>query len=375
MKFARPRRLGRAVAMLVIVALASAAVRILWSNGIFSSVTPGFAGSCKIAGHVPGVQDAEIANGMVFLSVASARGPSPADGIYALPLSGGGGLRKLSGAPANFHPRGIGLYRTPDGKGLFLMAVNRRSGASARAGATDKGASARAGATDKNVRFSIDSFEVTNPATDPALVAEGTIEGGLLINPQDVAMSGPGSFYVANGTAGKNPLMHVPQTYGLLPGGNVLYFNGMIFTQVADGLYGTRSLLLTRDGSHLVVGGLLSRSLTTFSRDFFNGALTEADTLILPAGPEKLSLDAQGELWAAGHAKLPEWRAFTTDPAKRASSQIFRVSLSGGVPQVATQVYGNAGQEIAGASIAVSAGRRLLIGSSLDDKLLDCTVN
>ena len=95
----------------------------------------------------------------------------------------------------------------------------------------------------------------------------------------------------------------------------------------------------------------------------------------MPAGPEKLSLDAQGELWAAGHAKLPEWRAFTTDPAKRASSQIFRVSLSGGVPQVAIQVYGNAGQEIAGASIAVSAGRRLLIGSSLDDKLLDCTAN
>jgi arylesterase/paraoxonase len=299
---------------------------------------------------------------MAFLSVASARGPSAADGIYVLPLSGGGSLRKLSGAPADFHPRGIGLYRTPDGKGLFLMAVNRRSGASARAGATDK-----------NVRFSIDSFEVTNPATDPALVAEGTIEGGLLINPQDVAMSGPGSFYVANGTAGKNPLMHIPQTYGLLPGGNVLYFNGMIFTQVADGLYGTRSLLLTQGGSHLVVGGLLSRSLTTFSRDFFSGALTEAGTLTLPAGPEKLSVDAQGELWVAGHAKLQDWRAFNTDPAKRASSQIFRVSLSGGVPQAATQVYGSDGQEIAGASIGVSVGKRLLIGSSLDDKLLDCT--
>ena len=353
MRFARPRRLGRAVAMLAIIALASAAVRGLWSNGLFSSVTPGFAGSCKIAGHVPGVQDAEIANGMAFLSVASARGPSAADGIYALPLSGGGSLRKLTGAPADFHPRGIGLYRTPDGKGLFLMAVNRRS----------------------TGRFSIDSFEVTNPATDPALVAEGTIEGGLLINPQDVAMSGPGSFYVANGTAGKNPLMHIPQTYGLLPGGNVLYFNGMIFTQVADGLYGTRSLILTQGGSHLVVGGLLSRSLTTFSREFFSGALTEVGTLTLPAGPEKLSVDTQGELWVAGHAKLQDWRAFNTDPAKRASSQIFRVSLSGGVPQAATQVYGNDGQEIAGASIGVSVGKRLLIGSSLDDKLLDCTSN
>jgi arylesterase/paraoxonase len=100
--------------------------------------------------------------------------------------------------------------------------------------------------------------------------------------------------------------------------------------------------------------------------------LTEAGTMTLPAGPERLSLDAQGELWVAGHANLPDWRAFNADPAKRASSQIFRVVLSNGVPQEAQQVYGNDGHEIAGASIGVSAGSRLLIGSSLDNKLLDC---
>ncbi len=349
MRFQRPRRLGRAVAMLVIVALVSATARAVWSNGLFSSTPTGFAGSCKVVGTVPGVQDAEAAYGMLFVSVASARGPAAADGLYVLPLSGGP-LRKLSGTPADFHPRGLGLYRTPDGKGLFLMAVNKRSSGP----------------------FSIDSFEVTNPATAPALVAQGTIEGGLLINPQDVAVAGPGTFYVANGTAGKNPLIHLPQTYGVLPGGNVLYFNGMFFTQVADGLYGTRSLILTQGGTHLVVGGLLSRSLTTFSRQPFTGELTEAGTMTLPAGPERLSLDAQGELWVAGHANLPDWRAFNADPAKRAPSQIFRVVLSNGVPQESQQVYGNDGHEIAGASVGVAAGRRLLIGSSLDNKLLDC---
>jgi arylesterase/paraoxonase len=346
----RPRRLGRALAMLAIVALASATVRGIWSNGVFSTVKTGFFGSCKIAGDLPGVQDAEIANGMMYLSVGSARGPAAADGIYALPLSGGP-LHKLSGAPADFHPRGIGLYRTPDGKGLFLMAVNRRSSG----------------------RFSIDSFEVTNPAAAPALVAEGTIEGGLLINPQDVAVASPSTFYVTNGTASKNPLIHALQTYGILSGGNVLYFNGMSFSQVADGLYGTRSLMLVQGGSHLIVGGLLSRSLTSFSRESFTGALTEAGNLNLPAGPEKLSIDGQGELLVGAHANLLDWRAFTADPHRRAPSQVLRVSLSGGVPQLAEQVYGNDGSEIAGASIGVSMGKRLLIGSSLDGKLLDCT--
>jgi arylesterase/paraoxonase len=353
MRIQRPRRLGRALAMLAIVALVSATVRGIWSNGVFSTAKTGFFGSCKIAGNLPGVQDAEIANGMVFLSTASARGANAADGIYALPLAGGGSPHRLSGAPADFHPRGIGLYRTPDGKGLFLMAVNRRS----------------------NGRFSIDSFEVTNPAVAPALVAEGTIEGGLLINPQDVAVASPSTFYVANGTASKNPLIHALQTYGILSGGNVLYFNGMSFSQVADGLYGTRSLVLAQGGTHLIVGGLLSRSLTSFSRQPFTGALTEAGNLNLPAGPEKLSIDGQGELLVGAHANLLDWRAFNTDPHRRAPSEIFRVSLSDGVPGQAELVYGNAGSEIAGASVGVSVGKRLLIGSSLDGRLLDCTAN
>jgi len=362
MRFGRPRRIGRAIAMLVIVAGISATVRAVWSNGLFSSTPVGFLGSCKVVGTVPGVQDIEAANGTAFVSVSSARGPSADDGIYAISLAGGA-LRKLAGGPRDFHPRGIGLYRTPDGKGLFLMAVNKRSG----------GASAGAGAINNNGRFSIDSFEVTDPAGTPALVAQGTIEGGMLINPQDVAVASPVSFYVANGTAGKNPLLHIPQTYGVIPGGNILYFNGMSFSEAVDGLYGTRSLILTGGGTHLVVGGLLSRSLTSFSREPFTGALTEAGNLMLPAGPEKLSLDAQGQLWVAGHANLSDWRAANADPAKRAPSQLFRVTLLNGVPQDKEQVYGNDGGELSGASVGISAGKTLLIGSSLDGRLLNCT--
>ena len=36
------------------------------------------------------------------------------------------------------------------------------------------------------------------------------------------------------------------------------------------------------------------------------------------------------------------------------------------------QIYGNDGSEIASASVAVSSAQGLLIGSSLDNKLLNC---
>ena len=346
----RLARSRRGIAVLAVVAVVFFIGRIIWANGIFSSAPAGFPGSCKVAATVPGVQDIEITNGVIFVSVGSRRGPDARDGIYM--LSDAGNLTRLSGAPADFHPRGIGIFRSPDGNGIFLMAVNRR----------------------KSGRFSIDSFEVTNPKTNPALVAEGTIEGGLLTDPQDVAAAGPGAFYVSNSSA-KQKLVKLLASWGVLPGSDILYFNGMSFRPVAEDVYGARGLLLTPDGSHLLVASLTTRSLRSFSRDVFSGNLTEADSLTLPAAPEMISLDSHGEVWAAGPANLPQWREFAANPGKRVPSQIFRVSLVSGLPQQATQIYGDDGKQIAAAGIGASIGKRLLIGSSLDNKLLDCQSN
>jgi len=349
----RRLRSRRGLMIMAAVAVVFFAGRILWANGLFSSVPTGFFGSCKVAANLPGVEDIETANGVTFVSVASARGPDARDGIYV--LSDTGNLTRLSGGPKDFHPRGIGIYRSPDGSGIFLLAVNRH-----------------AQAANDRMRYSIDSFEVTNPKTNPALLAQGTIQGGLLTDPQDVAAAGPGAFYVSNGT-GDSDFVRALARYGLLPASNILYFNGMSFRVAADDVYSARGLILMPDGDHLLVASLTSRSLKSLSREPFTGNLTEADSLTLPGAPERITLDSTGEVWAAGHASLFAWRAFAADPRRRAPSQVFRISLSGGVPQVADQVYGNDGSEIAAASVAALAGKQLLIGSSLDDRLLSCT--
>jgi len=356
----RPLRTGRGVAIMTVVALVVFIGRALWANGLFANVPTGFAGSCKTQASVPGIEDMEAAGGKVFVAVASARGPDGRDGIYVFK---DGKLSKLAGTPRDFHPRGISIYHGPGGS-LFLFAVNRRS----------SGASAGAGATNAKVRFSIDSFEIA-AGDNPALTPQGTIEGGLLTDPQDVAAAGPGAFYVSNNSA-KSNLTKQLAGYGVLPASEVLYFNGMSFRSVADGLYGARGLVLAPDGTHLLVASLTTRSIKSFDRNVFSGALTEADSLTLAAAPEKLSLDSYGQVWAAGHANLFHWRAFAADPKARDSSQVFRVSLLNGVPQDSGQIYGSRGsdgKEIAAASVAVSSTQGLLIGSSLDNKLLNCT--
>ncbi len=337
----RQRRAGRGIAIMAVVALLVFVGRALWANGLIARVPTGFLGSCQVAATVPGIEDMEAAGSRIFVSVGSARGPDGRDGIY---LFKDGKLTRLAGAPQDFHPRGIGLYHGPGGS-LFLFAVNRRSGG----------------------KFSVDSFEVTQAG---ALAPQGTIEGGLLTDPQDVAAVGPGTFYVSNNSARSN-LTKQLAGYGLLPASEILYFNGMSFRPAADGLYGVRGLLAP-DASHLLAASLTTRSIKSFTRDVFSGALTEADSLTLAAAPEKLSRDSYGQVWAAGHANLFHWRGFAADPRARDTSQVFRVTLLNGVPQEAAQVYGNGGSEIAAASVAVSSGQGLLIGSSLDQKLLTC---
>ncbi len=344
------RRAWRMTAVMLVLALVFFAGRMLWANGLFSSAQTGFPGSCRVISNVPGVTDIEVAGGMAFVAVGNARGPRSEDGVYALPLNGTGRLTKLSGTPRDFHPRGIGLYRSPDGSGVFLLAVNRRSVG----------------------RYSIDSFEITNPATAPALVSQGTIGSGLLTDPQDVAASGMGSFYVSNGIAMPAFLRRLAD-WGAVPGSNILHFNGMMFRVAAEDVYGARGLALTPDGNHLLVASLTTRSLRSFTREMMSGNLTEGGSLTLDVAPEKLSLDSRGEVWVAGHVSLIQWRDFLTDPDHRPPSQVFRVAIASGEPQQAQFVYGNAGGDIAAAGIAVSAGKRLLIGSALDGKLLDCS--
>jgi hypothetical protein len=338
------------IVVMLVLAIGVFAVRGFEANDPFSSVSSAFSGTCTTL-PVAGVSDIEIdsPDHLALLAVLDARHPGPADGIYALDLSGPAKLTRLAGAPKDFHPRGIGMSRTPNG-GLFLMAVNHRA----------------------TGRFSIDTFEVTRKDGVPALAAQGTIEGGLLTDPQDVAMIGPNSFYVSNAVTGKNALMRAIQAYGLWPGGDIVLFNGIAFREVVNGLSGPRGLALTADGSHLLAANVTGRNILSLSREMFTGNLSEAGSLALPSGPDHLALDGQGNIWAAGHANLFSWRNFGRNAGARSPSQIFKITLSGGVPQSATQVYGNDGSRIAGASAAAAIGGRLLIGSSLDGKLLDC---
>jgi arylesterase / paraoxonase len=344
---------------IVLISALALTFRSLNAFGVFTDVVPGFAGTCTAIPTAPGPEDIAIdeKSGFAFISAMDRRAraagkPAPSDGLYAMALNGSPHLAKLAGTPSDFHPHGISLVRTPDGV-LTLMAINHRaSGAN-----------------------SVDIFTVTAKDGAVRLTETGSIQGGQLVSPNAIAAVDGTRFYVTNDHTSATAFGRMLDDDFVIPRANVLYFDGTVFFVVANRLAFPSGAVLSPDGRHLYVTEAYNRRLTRFARNPISGALESVDTLAIPSNLDNLRLDAAGNLWVGSHPKALAMAAWRSDPSKPAPSQIFKVTLAGGIPQSATAVYSNLGGEIGGSSVAAVTGERMLIGSPLDTKILDCRMD
>ena len=343
-------RIAVTAGTVVLVLLLTASWRFLASHGVFTSVKLLSPGLCRTIEGVPGAGDIAVdsTDRIAFIAVA-AHAPSKRDGLYAYAYgSPGARLVKLSGAPSDFHPVAISLRR--DAGGATLMAINHRG---------DGG-------------FSVAVFTLEITAGTAKLAEIGSVTGDVLIDPADIAALDANRFYVVNRHTSHTKLGRWLDDVFALPRSNVLYFDGVKFVPVAEQLIAASGLDLSRDGRFVFVSENSGRTLLSFGRNPFTGQLDNAGSLAIPSGLEKVNVSDDGDVWIAGQPKTFAVNTFRGDPARPAPSQVFRVTVRGGVPQSVSLVYANRGDEIGAASAAALAGGHLFIGSTLDDKLLDC---
>ncbi|MBU6299211.1 MAG: hypothetical protein KGJ79_02360 [Alphaproteobacteria bacterium] len=339
------------------VAVLAGAYRLLESHGAFTSVTPGFGGTCEAVRGVTGPEDIAVdrQDRIAFVSAtdrpARARGtPSPQDGLYAYDyLQPGARLVKLAGTPVDFHPYGISLYRAPNGS-LTLMAINHRlSGANT----VDVFVAAAAGGTAK-------------------LAEVGSIGSGMLVSPNAVAAVDQDRFYVVNDHTGTTALGRWLDDNLALTRADVLYFDGVKFNVAATGLDFPNGAALSADGRYLYVTEAYARQLLTFERNPFSGRIRQVNALTIPSNLDNVRVAADGSVWIGSQPDGFKMAAYRGDPAKPAPSEIFRVGVKDGIPQSAAPVYTNMGEQIGGSSVGVTADGHLLIGSPIDTKILNC---
>ena len=345
---------------IAVVAAIALTFRSLMAFGVFTDVVPGFSGVCAAIPTANGPEDIAIdhTSGLVFISALDRRAksaghPSKADGIYVFSLSDKPARpRRIAGAPSDFHPHGISLYRGPDGA-LTLMAIDHRSDGT----------------------HSVDMFTVIGAGAAASLIETGSIKSGLLISPNAIAAVDAERFYVTNDHTSATPFGRTLDDDLVLPRANTLFFDGNIFRPSLDRQVFPSGAAVSADGRYLYIGESYNRRVTAFSRNPFTGELTEIGELALPTNVDNLRLDATGNLWAGSHPKAFAMAAWRADPSSPAPSQIFKITLENGVPKEAVAVYTNLGGEIGGSSVGAVSGHRLLIGSPFDTKILDCTMD
>ena len=348
----RLRRALYLLAVSLVVTLIALVFRVLTAAGVFTDVRPQFAGTCRQVGGVSGVEGIRIdrEDGLVFVSSARASGPDKRDGLYSLPLSRPEtGFTRLGGTPASFHPGGLSLFRGGDGR-LVLMAVDHPAGQDP----------------------AVEIFDVTVSNGRASLSQRASITGGLLVSPYGVAAAGSDQFFVTNSSTSTTALGHALEMLALVPRGNVLYFDGNVFRVVANGLGFASGIQLSPDGSHVYVATTIGRALYTFARAPVSGSLNQVDALTIGSGLDDIDFDESGGLLVGAHPKLLDELLHQGDAKRRFPSQVFKVSLSAGVPRSAELVYGDPGTAISGAGVAAAGDGQLFIGSPRDSKVLVC---
>jgi arylesterase/paraoxonase len=329
-------------AVLIFVAFA---LKTVWQSGAFKTITNRFSGTVMSMEGLAGVEDITIdqSNGMAFLSSddrwATTLGRNPVKGaIYGLDLNDSVlvpvELTK-SLAQEDFHPHGISLYKTTNGKSILFVVNHRKSG-----------------------NF-IERFEFRNDS----LVHLESFSDALIVSPNDVAGVGERSFYFTNDHNESLSTMRSIKDLLMIGTGNVCYFDGQrVASTSIEGLKYANGINRSLDGTRLYVSASSARAIVVINRDPATGALQESSVVFTGTGVDNIELDPAGNLWVGCHPQLLKFLAHAKNENALSPSEVIRLTPSddGGFTQ--ETMYMNDGSEISASSVAAVYKDNLLIG-------------
>jgi hypothetical protein len=317
------------------------ALRYAQVQGAFDNPAPVTPGPCRpIAAGLSGTGDflIDAPRNAIFVAAFDPAKSDPHDGLYLLKLDDPAAAPvKLPGAPPDFHPSGLSLFRNADGKETLMVIDHKPNG-----------------------RHMAEFYGLDFSAEVPKLSQQSVMQSGAMVSPNDLAAVGENQFYVTNDHVTHDVLGRFAEDYLLWPHADVLLYNGMSF-RIATQRIAMPSGILAR-GPTLYLATASERRVIALTRQDFTGDLTEAGSLAIPARLAHMSADAQGNLIIAGETKP-------------GSAQVFRVRVgTDGAPLAYETIFSDDSHSLKGASSAAIYNGHLFIGSADDNKMLMCDV-
>lgn len=344
-------RIGWIIAVVVVAFIVWRGVEFMNAAGFFRDLEPK-PQICVSVGGVIGPEDVTIDREAqrAYLSGydrrAAAAGTPKAGAVWSYDLSDSDAtpVNLTPWADETFLPHGIGLHVGADGT-RRLFVVNHGGGT-----------------------HTVEILE----ARGGRLERVSTVRGDALRSPNDVTAAGDTRFYVTNDHwYQEGHLLRTAEDFLGLPLTNVLYYDGQMFREVADGLAGANGIHLSTDGSIIYVSAARGEALRVYERDPETGNLTPRKRIAMPGLPDNIEPAPGGNLMIALHPKPLKLLSHMKNAGKHSPSQVVRVDPeTGGI----TTLYLDPGEELSGASTAAVHDNRMLVGAIFERKFLDCTL-
>ncbi len=332
--------LGLALVLALLVA------RILVNGGAFYEVRPHGPECARIEG-VVGAEDLTIRQdkGWAYVSSfdrrAAFRGGPVQGQIFRLSVATSTLTLLQHDLRESFQPHGLSLFVDEAGRET-LAVVNHGDG------------------------HSIELFSVQGPR----LVHQRTVQGDLLVHPNDVHATGHETFFFTNDHGFGSKPMQVIEDFGQFGWGNVIAFDGKTLSVAYEGTAYANGIQGSPDGTQLYVSESVGQRLHIFDRS--DTQLTLQRSLDLDTGLDNIEIDEHGRLWIGAHPKLLAFVQHAKSAEVRSPSQVLRVTLAGAQP-VVDEVYLNDGALMSGGAVAAVWKDRMILGPVFEGHMLSCT--
>ncbi|MCE9522964.1 MAG: SMP-30/gluconolactonase/LRE family protein, partial [Alphaproteobacteria bacterium] len=256
--------------------------------GVFLTLEPKVAGTCKAVTGVVGVEDLTIdpETKIAYLSGYDRRaafaGGAVRGAIWAYDLNTAEAQPvdlTAAGVPEAFRPHGLSLYTSADGhKTLFVINHG-------------------------NDRQAVEIFDVDGAK----LTHRRTVTGAALFSPNDLVGVGPDSFFVTNDHANAPGWRRTAEDYLRTRETTVQYFDGQKFATALTGLGGSNGINVSADGRSLYVAAGSEHTVYVFDRDPDTNSLVQRSTVHLPGYVDNIEVLANGDLLVGLHSKIFEF--------------------------------------------------------------------
>jgi arylesterase/paraoxonase len=345
-------RIALYLAGAIVLGAAGFLLQLFHSAGEFKTLEPHFAGTCTLVAGIPGAEDITIhpRTGVAYISSADRRsvlaGGRARGGLYAYDLKASSPQAQnlTPDAGQDFHPHGLSLYVGEDGRDA-LYVINHAGG-----------------------RHSIEIYDLAGVG----LSKRETLSDPLLVSPNDLVAVGRDRLYVTNDHGSAPGFARQTEDYLRRSIANVVFYDGERFALAASGLRYPNGVNVRRDCETLYVASTTGGSVFAFRIDPGSGALRDRRAIAIGSGVDNIEVDQEGDLWIGAHPKLLTFVRHTGDASRLAPSQVIRVrDPDADAPRV-EEVLLSLGENLSGSSVAAVQGDRLLVGSVMDDGILDC---